>query len=377
MDNFNLTTPVLKDNKWLIFPDTIFDRLEVMDCNDSIDGTCHTDKNFDQCIKTCENNPHCGAGYFISGKQIDDDICVPLRTSIYRDINPIYRLRNQNMYPELKNLDVKTFVDETIFRFPPAEANNVFFMDHLLIKNIEDNSLLETSPLSYPFNYAKFTSNGSLQVQLLPIKSNVTMGTHYRYVNYGEPFVINIPGTTLILRESKDANRMIWVPKRDAITSSDAFYIYPIMSDKKLGDPVLYSDNFSIKYEKIDTLSVSKTTHFVTIYYNTYEEAKDRDYNVTFTFIPKMKGYYCNENSECTEMKLEDLEIDDESVGRYEGLHVGRNPGCWGVCKYKVKGYNKIKPFDSYQPPINSYFYLIPIILFVTLIILIVYTPQR
>ena len=54
MDNFNLTTPVLKDNKWLIFPDTIFDRLEVMDCNDSIDGTCHTDKNFDQCIKTCD-----------------------------------------------------------------------------------------------------------------------------------------------------------------------------------------------------------------------------------------------------------------------------------------------------------------------------------
>ena len=352
MSTFNLKKPMLKDNNWLIFQDSIFNNLSVMDCNDTVEGICYTDKTFDQCIQSCKDNASCGAGYYIKG--LGKNICVPLRTTIYRDVNPIYRLRNQSIYPELDNMDVKTFIDKDTFYFPPVEANTVFFMDHLLITNVDDSLTLQTSPLSYDFNDAKFEKDGSLIVQLLPIRANITVGTNYKHVNYGEPFAINIPGTSLVLRQSRSKKHMTWIPRRDSLTLSDSFSISPIMPDKKMGDPISYSDTFSIKYSDIDTISVSDSLHFTSIYYGSYKDAKSRGHSVTFKFIPKMKGYYCADDGSCTEMNLEDMVVNKKGIGTYNGLDVGRNPGCWGVCKYKVKGFNKIKPFDIYQTDIYS-----------------------
>ena len=121
---YDIDKPKIKDKKWLIFENTIFDDLSFMDCNDTIEGVCILDKTFDQCVKKCEDDPNCAAGYYISG--LEKNICVPLRTEEYHYVNPIYRLRQQKIYNELDNLDVKTFVDKSVYPFPPEQANPSF-----------------------------------------------------------------------------------------------------------------------------------------------------------------------------------------------------------------------------------------------------------
>ena len=57
---------------YILFKNTLFDRIEYQDCNDTVTGTCLTNiKNVDDCIKICkeantkENKDVCSYGYFI------------------------------------------------------------------------------------------------------------------------------------------------------------------------------------------------------------------------------------------------------------------------------------------------------------------------
>ena len=80
-----------------------------------------------------------------------------------------------------------------------------------------------------------------------------------------------------------------------------------------------------------------------------YKEAISQGFNVTFKFEPDMEGFYCNEQSKCTKVDLRNMKIDSNGIGRINGLTVGRNPGCWGVCNYKIPGKSKLKPLQKYD----------------------------
>lgn len=346
-NSYNIKKPVLKDDNWLIFPDTIFSHINTMDCTDAIEGKCYTDKTFDQCIDTCEKSPECNFGYYISdlpGK----NICVPLRDRNF-DSNPSYRLRTKNIYPEMEKGHTKVFISKKQYPFPPEQANTLFFEDNFIIQNLETGFFLETSPISGGNDGAKvsFTKNGDLIVQVLQVPPDLSAGTQYVSVKYGDPLVFNIPNTTLIMKEHKNSDRIEWDPRDYTISKHVAYTLLPVTPGKNIGDEVKYSDVFSIHTKK-SILGIDPQSFVEKLYYENYKDAKDNHHNVTFKFIPKMKGWYCDNNSTCQEIELEKMTVNDKGIGTYNGLAIGRNPGCWGVCNYKIKDQPHLQPFDKY-----------------------------
>lgn len=371
---YNIDKPLIKDKNWFIFPNAIFSQLETMDCNDAMEGVCYTDKTFDQCISTCEQSPECNFGYYISNLP-GDNICVPLREQNVNS-NPAYRLRRKDIYPILDNATTQVFINKNHYPFPPEDANTVFFMDNFTIENIETKTFLETSPMSQKNNdIAKFTENGDLIVQVLQVPPDLSAGLQYVPVKYGDTLVFNIPNTTLIMRDNPiNETQMIWVPRSNDISQNNAYTILPIIATKNIGDVVSYSDTFSI-HSNVSILGVDEHSHIEKLYYDTYKQAQDKGKNVTFRFRPKMKGWYCDNNSKCTEIPLSKMKINNKGIGTYDGLAIGRNPGCFGVCKYKIKNQPHLQPFDTYteQPKNNNTYIIIPfIVILIILIVLII-----
>lgn len=369
---YDIKKPLLKDKKWLIFPDTILSDIKTVDCNDTVEGRCHENITFDECIKMCEKSPQCNFGYYIRGAG-QKDICVPL-LDLGPQNNLIYRLRTKEIYPELKNTDTKTFFDNTVFPFPPEQANNVFFMDNLNIQNVETGFWLDRSPLVTKgkevfFNRQK--TDEPLTVQLIQIPPNLSAGVQYVKVVYGEDLAINIPHTTLIFRESKtDANKLEWVSRTSNLTEASAFRLIP-MDGKKNGDNVLFSDKFAIQTNE-SFLGVDEHDNLVKLYYSTYEEAQQRGHNVTFRFVPQMEGYYCNDDAQCTQISLVDMKVNDKGIGEIDGMAIGRNPGCWGICKYKVPNQRQLKPLEVYTTESESFPWVPVIVVCVVIIVIII-----
>ena len=144
-----------------------------------------------------------------------------------RNSNPIYRLRNKNIYPELSNNDVKTFFNTQKYKFPIAEANNIFFMDNFLIQNVESSTSLDDSILLKSSKTVLFKKNGNLHVQPIGIKLTLsTQPTRYTKLIYGQNFAINIPNTNLTIREDTNIVRqMKWISRRFNLNLTQHFYL--------------------------------------------------------------------------------------------------------------------------------------------------------
>ena len=79
-----------------------------------------------------------------------------------------------------------------------------------------------------------------------------------------------------------------------------------------------------------------------------------------------MIGFYCNNDNKCTPIPLEEMVVNEKGIGTKDGLSIGRNPGCWGVCKYKVQNKPLLKPLDEYKD--NETTPSIPLIIFFSLL---------
>ena len=339
--DFDIEKPLLKDGKWLIFPNAIFSHLDTIDCNDSIEGQCYKDKTFDECIKMCEGSSECAYGYYVSNKNTNTNICAPIR-DLKINTNPVYRLRKKDIYPELKNSTTRTFINKQKYYFPPVQANNVFYLDNLIIQNTETSTILDTSPISDPdqLNFIKFTPGGNLIVEPIQIPPNLS-SEQYIILKYGDKFALNIPHTNLVIKEAGGLDRDLqWDVTTFEILDNISFYLEPLTPGKRKGDDVQYSDIFNIRMDS-SILGISNTTFLL--------EKQKKINNSTFRFIPKMIGFYCNNDSKCTPIPLEQMVINDKGIGTKDGLDIGRNPGCWGVCRYKIKNQPRLKQPDVYK----------------------------
>lgn len=363
---YDIKTPELKNNKWLVFENSVFTDLDTLDCDDTVQGKCYEDKTFDECLDVCnKSNGLCSFGYYIYRKN-NTNLCVPIQ-KLSKTINMVYRLRNKTIYPELNDVTVKTFLNKNVFQFPPADANTIFYMDNFLFENVETNTIVNNtiisdiqkktiSKLNTNTNDVVFSNDGNLQIHMLEIPISLSVGIQYVPVKYGDKVAFNIPTTNLVMRPSVSENTLEWISRSFNLSTSTSFTLIPLPdSDKKIGDYVSYSDTFSI-HSNVFILGVNEWYNIELYYYKNYKEAKLRNKNVTFRFKPKEQGWYCNKEKPLP-ISFDKMIVDKNNIGSFNGMKISRYPNVFGTCKY-TQSNNSYKSYKS-NHSYNSLFFLI------------------
>lgn len=379
MDTTDIPKPWIYKNKWMIWSETILDNIKIADCKDTVNGICLSGKTVQQCIDECVGE--CAAGYHVQFRN-GNTICVPIRTSIHPYLNPVYRLRNQTIYPELKEVKVSTFVNTNIFPFPPDYANVVFYRDVLTIKETVYNTTIGTET-------AKIENRGMIylglrvdnNIELLPTQQTATQVSQHIPLRYGEPFHISVPNTSLLAVMSITlAPALEWNSTSGMFYGNDtSFRIMPIDDSKRVGDIVSYDDKFAILYADDSVVVVDSNYNYLTTEYNSLENILNEKKAIcTFQFISKMMGYYCD-GSKCKSVPIKDIQTFGTS-GRYNGMIVGRNIGCWGLCE-DIMEPNTTYPFFSTTVSYTQNFYIIKwifgMIFIILSIILIIFVIRK
>ena len=334
MNTSKLSKPFKYKNKWLIWNDTIFDFMDILDCNDTINGVCLTGQTLEKCIDQCKGS--CGAGYYVEMPD-GNNICVPIRTDIHTDLNPVYLLRRQETKYELNNVRVFSFINTDIFPFPPEEANIVFYKDIIKLKDVSSNLSLNTNLSELEKNsLVRMKNEEKDNIIIIPTKIYKSVLLKYQPILYGDKIQISIPGTSLIMKQNI-ANNLLW-KSVDNFLSSEYFTIIPVSPNKKIGEAVNYGDKFNIIHNTNSLLEINNEKYLELNYNNS-------KLNNIFTFESKMIGYYCDKNN-CKPVPINKMKTLGNS-GRYKGVTVGRDPNCWGVCDYLMP--NNIYPYDNFE----------------------------
>ena len=242
---YDIKPPYLYDNKWYIFSDTVLSELENSGCESTVYGYCPDVSSLEDCVKICENN-ECMFGWYIekNGKKI----CGPLVTHPEKEIRPYHRMRNKNAYSDLENIKAYTFTNKEMAPFPPNKPNQIYYMDHFVIKNINSGMMIALDKEQTLNPEVVFSENNPVYVQLLSgsvirdkLESSIT-------VKNGDDVIINIPKSSMILRKRNNDNHISWVLRANSNnSSSDTFKIFGL--NKKLGETLNYQDEIYFVYQ--------------------------------------------------------------------------------------------------------------------------------
>lgn len=354
--------PYQYKDKWLIWPQTVLEGIEDVDCDDTVNGYCTVGKTIQECIDTCKNQK-CSIGYYAKFNN-NKTVCVPLHTDDKQEIDEIYRLRDKNkLYPELNNIDISTFINTDIYAFPPEKANVIFYGDILSMIHILSGESVVVGKDKEVIFLEKTTFGNNIQF-VSPVTYRKT--EKITELRYGHQFCIIIPNTTLLA--SGFNGSMIW--RSTFPTKELTLSLLPI--DKKLGDIVTYSDNFLLQYTGSSFIYVDN--NILRLKYIEYEVAK-QDPNFIFKAESKMTGYYCD-NNECKPVPIRDIKANGEE-GRYKGVTVSRDKNCWGACKYLIVGTNDTYPYEIFGEVSKNKSHFILFALSVLLIIICILVIRR
>lgn len=411
-----------KYKNWLIWPRTVLSAIQMSDCNDAPKGVCYRDLTIKECLEKCVGDD-CGAGLyarFSNGKSI----CSPLRTSIHPWLNPAFRLRRQEFYPEIASDDVEVsiFLNTELFPFPPNLANTVFFGDILSIVT-EDGKALNTSlPIAKGSTPLIVQKGATSHINLVPSIHTTNRILHDEVLVYGDRIVLVISGMSYVARAPSVINKenaIVWKERLGVSrgTEGPEFRIVPIDGKRKLGDFVTYGDRFGIEYSKLGMVAVNDSDPAHSFLYidnspelatlmgslhQVPEKEERKKMKIGFKFVSRMEGYYC-EDKQCKAVPIRDItpvpfpgEWDKSppkyvlSSGTYKGKSVFVHQGCWGICDYIETGKEEDGPltltedhfaeFSTTSPPppwegdglFKGKESLPLIFLFVTLIILVI-----
>lgn len=350
MNKFKLGKPWLYKKRWLIFPDTIFDNIENTDCNDTTDGICHNNISMDKCLDLASEQLS-SAGYIIENP--DKTICVNIDTQLHPYLNPIYRLRNKEMYPSLKNVNVQSYIDITVFPYPPDKTNSVFFQDVFNLKNVQTDLFLNRNSV--------FVKDDYVNMNILPSRNTMFKNQFYIPVEYDTPIIFNIPGTNLTLD-----NKLQWSSRLTSLEDTMLFFkinnTRPFESDSL--PTVTYDSTVYITYQDIYIVEVDENNKLL-LTYMTYDKAKELNKNILFKLIPQVQCYYCDKDCKTVELKDTDM---DKYKSRYKGKMVFRNPYCGGGCDFYDETTTNIPNHPYIQPTSNRKLILILICVCLTVI---------
>lgn len=359
-----------KYKHWLIWPRTVLSAIQMSDCNDAPEGVCYRDLTIKECLEKCVGGD-CGAGLyarFSNGRSM----CSPLRTGIHPRLNPVFRLRRQEFYPEIASGDVEVsiFLNTELFPFPPNLANTVFFGDILSIVTEDGKALNTTLPIAKGSTPLIVQKGATSHINLEPPVHTANRVLHDLPLVYGDRIVLVVSGTSYVARAPSvigKNNAIVWM-ERLGVSPGEfgpEFSIVPIDGKRKLGDLVTYADRFGIEYSKLGMVAVndSDPTHSFLYVDNSPElatlmgslhqapEKEGREkMKIGFKFVSRMEGYYCEEKK-CKSVPIRDItpvpypgEWDKSpakyvlSSGTYKGKSVFNHQGCWGICDYIEPG---------------------------------------
>lgn len=338
--SYSLSKPY-KYKDWLVFKDSTFVDLNLSDCNDTVDGICRDDLSLKECVDYARTKDGSLSGYFIEGH--GKRICVPLLTTIHKDLNPAYRLRRKDFYPQLKDYQSFAFFNHKDYPYPPELANTVFYEDYFIVENIESGLTIELpKDEKLDISHIGLSDKNSLHIQLLPFRGTLSTSQMYIPVEDKIPVLVNIPGTSLVLIQNEGNTKTLGWGARSIVTPqlNDTFKIHSVNGHS----PLYYGDELYITY--LDHFLVCVDEHDrLALIHSDYASAKDKELKVTFRFTPKVQAYYCD-GQKCKGVSLEET----ERIGNraeYKGVTVARNPECWGACKYVKEGTNEFVEFEE------------------------------
>jgi hypothetical protein len=324
-----LSRPRVYKDKWLVWPDAVFDAMDVESCDDTISGVCKTHKTVDECIDSCIDG--CGAGYHVEFGD-GSTVCVPIRTDIYPLLSPVHRLKPKSVFPRLSKVAVSSFVNQEIYPFPPNTANAVFFQDVL---NISSGTLQLSAGVRAGDPLIFETKVGS-NLQLVPVNPTNTRIVRDMPLTYGVVFDISVPGTALAGDTDVNSPGFDWKSLAQSVSDvQSGFSLVPLDNINKKGDIVSYGDKFSLQYGSSTTCVVHKLTGLLESSRKALSVLQeDHDLDTVFSLKSRMIGYYCR-SGECKSIPISETSPDGSSA-RYQGATVGRFPGCQGTCKETV-----------------------------------------
>lgn len=317
----------MNTSSWTIFPNTILSHLEFLDCDDTIDGICHSTKNLSECINLCKNDKigSCRTGYFIEMDN-GDTICAPLREYEKEQTNPYYRLRDKSIYPVLNK--AKTFVFSN-YTYPPGLTNSLFYLDNFVLKNINTGMYVGINENSLEI---EFTMTSPSHFRFLEQQIKQASVENYIYIRNGDNVVLNIPSTSLILSRNVNKNTLDITTGVDLTNNEDnVLSIFAV--DKKNGDILNYEDKFYFMYKNqvVEYNVEAKALNTINVDIN---DAIHSGYNVLFSLTPKIQVYYCDNNNNCSPIPLEETDRVN-TTATYKGQTVHRSSRCWNQCAKK------------------------------------------
>jgi hypothetical protein len=348
MSSLDLPKPWLYKNKWIVWPETVLDILTIADCNDTVNGICLSGKTIEECINECKNS--CGAGYHIEFEN-GNTLCAPLRTTVNPLLNQIHRLKTKNVYPELNNTKISTFVNKDHFPFPPEEGNVVFFRDVLSIIDVVNKmSIIATNTDD---SYVYVNKEGKNNLQFRESTQSFNHISQYIPLQYGIPVQISIPGTSLLITNSNE-NILSWNASPIIFSTKKTSFTLRSFDSKKHKDKITYGDVFYITYGPENSiLVINKDSSRLEIVKDSLEQiAINKKFLYKFTMESDMIGYYCD-GRQCKSVPIKDIQKSGQ-MGSYKNVTVGRDPNCWGVCNYLELGTNSYSSLSDKPTPSRS-----------------------
>ena len=91
----------LRYKNFLIWPNTVINEMDYIDCAQTSKGYCIKGKTLEECVDITSVDGT-GLGTLIAYPD-GRTVCMPVNTGVYPHVNPVNNLRIQAIYPELKH----------------------------------------------------------------------------------------------------------------------------------------------------------------------------------------------------------------------------------------------------------------------------------
>lgn len=383
----NISRPYLHKDKWLIFPDTTYTKLDILDCDDTTHGLCVEDITLDQCIDKCEKfNKYCSFGYYVKTNK-GKTLCAPLRTELYPNLNPVSILSHKNIYPEFVEADVSTFMNSKVHPFPRNQANTVFYKDIMNLINTETNMSIDSDTEELrdgsSILFTPLTGNDRLNITFFPIDKNILNVAPHVPVMYGDKININVANSALVMKKEDTTENIIWSQSLGTTTEDFAFRILPVFRGK-IGEPVAYGDKVMFTYATDGFYVVvdSGVGNVLSLHSGDYDRILSiGNYYPTFTLESRMVAYYCDTGM-CKSVPMVKLNTDGLTA-TYKGSMTTRLRNCMGICSYSPDGRFSLSSlsFDSpkSEKSDSKKYIIFIVVIFIILVILLtgIYHARR